>query len=173
MCYFLLIHQFDSTEAKLSDIAKGISSTVRERRNCDFPDEHIFSGEFNCIGNLPDQVLYKARLRGLSSNDCDNLVDGLVNWAQPSSTTSASIVVGGNRLFVAPNCEVEVNTFSDPLECTNPTTPTENVGSLNSQTTVIGAGAGAAVGAILIVILIVVVIVSTAVALRRRKKHAL
>lgn len=165
----ILFWQFDNTVAKLTDISKEVSSTIREQCNCDFQDNHIFNGEFNCISDFPNQVLYRAKLRGLSPDDCTSFISLLTAWAQ-AMTTSATIVVLGNRLSVAPNCAVEINTFGDILECPTPPSTVASGGISDSQTTVIGAGVGAAAGVTVIVILVVIFIVALVLVSRRKKK---
>ena len=88
--------------------------------------------------------------------------------------TQATIVVLGNRLQVASNCDVEINTFSDTLECpTLPSTTGASAGLTDSQTTIIGAAVGSTVGVILAVLVVVILLIVVAIFVRRRSKNKL
>ena len=133
--------------------------------DCSLGVTQITNGEFNCLtDDTPDQVTYRAKLRGNTDSDCDDLIKDIKSWvlgAQPS------ISVQGNRLMIDANCNVGVDTFTSPLQCAIATEGL--VATEVSIPLVAGAAAGGLV--LLIVIVVVIAVVYCLCASRRKRKR--
>ncbi len=141
--------------------------------NCTLQSDQITSGEFNCLtDDTPDQVTYRANLRGNTDSDCDSIIETIQTWVQSSR---ASISIQGTRLSIASNCEVAVETFTSPLECVPVTTTAAvtTLGIVSSEGVSVPLVAGAAVGGVLvlIVILVVVIVCVSFMSSRRKRKR--
>ena len=167
--------QFDRTIPKLNDTATQVAFEVQESCDaCSLRPSQIINGEFSCQEeNNEHEVTYRARLRGNTDSDCNDIIDDIAVWLEGSP---ASITVQGNRLSLASNCEVEVDDFKSALECEQPTTmPTVGVTTLGLGSTeaisvpiIAGAAAG---GAVLVIVILVVIIVVISVVASSRKKR--
>lgn len=133
--------------------------------------EQITSGEFSCLmEDTPDEVTYRANLRGNTDSDCDGIIEDIETWVQ---SAQASITVQDRPLRIASNCEVVVDTFTSPLECIPVTTMmVTTLGVRPSEGVQVPLVAGAAGGAIalIVILVIVIVVVSLLLASRRRKR---
>ena len=157
--------QFEQTNEKLTDIRREVVSILNDRCQCSLPESHITLEEFDCTSN-DIEVIFRAQLRGMLDDDCDELRTHISEWVEEGS---ASFRVQGNRLVVTASCTVGNENSEDAVGCSRPTgtTPT-SVGTLAEQIdpVVIGAAAGGGTVVILFVIIFIVVVI---VCVRRRR----
>lgn len=178
--------QFEDTQIKLSDISEDLLDEISEqcisRDSClpEFTQElDIIGEEFTC--GPRNRPLYRASLRGTETENCEGIESILNGWIRNGS---ASITVQGNRLSIADFCEVEFDSFTDPIECDEPTTEPprteqplattsapQSGSTLSSQTMV--AIAGGIAGLIVLVVIIgsvLFVVIVLAVGMKSKKK---
>ena len=139
----------------------------------------INNEEFSCSpGGRP---LYRASLRGQATQSCAEIELILTEWITGGS---ASVVVQGNRLSIADYCDIQIDNFTDPIACNEPTTEppptTEPIAttvmaaadlSLSSGEMVgIAAGIAAFIVVVVIVASILFVIIVLAIGLKDKKK---
>ncbi len=162
-----VILQLDDTNPKLSDTAMQVATEIQQScTNCSLKVTQITNGEFNCLtDDTPDQVTYRAKLRGNTDSDCDDLIEDIESWVKGAQ---ASISVQGNRLMIDANCEIAVDTFTSPLECAMKP-PTLGQDASEGVPLVAGAAAGGLV--LLIVIVVVIAMVYLLCASRRKRKR--
>lgn len=130
--------------------------------------DQIFEPEFNCLNSDSIQeVTFRARLRGNGDSDCPDLINQIGVSLQQ---TQASITVQGNRLSIATNCDIEIDTFSDNLMCTMATTGTEGLGVSTEAVSLPVIVGGAVGGLVLIVLLVIVVIVIIAIIVSKKRR---
>lgn len=128
---------------------------------CSLPPDHVFDNEFTCEESSGQDVIYRAKLKGVEVGDCDNLTVHLNNWVGAKS----SITVQGNRLLLESSCDTAIDSLDVPSAChpDNPTTSTTSSTSAPSSESglslpiIAGAAGGGAVIILLLLILIIVV----------------
>ncbi len=141
--------------------------------NCSLQSEQITDGQFNCLTeNTPDQVTYRANLRGNTDSDCDDIVEIIETWVQ---SARASITIQGSSLTVASNCEVAVDTLTSPLDCISITTMEETTGGVSPSESpvpiaLVAGAAGGGILALIVISVVLIVIVSLLTTARRRKR---
>ncbi len=165
-----VILQLDDTNPKLSDTAMQVATEIQQScTDCSLGVTQITNGEFNCLtDDTPNQVTYRAKLRGNTHSDCDDLIEDIESWVQDAQP---SISVQGNRLMIAANCEIGVDTFTSPLECA---TGTPIIGTFAPEGVSIPLVAGAAGGGLMLLIVVLVVVIAVVYLLcasRRKRKR--
>ena len=158
--------QFESTTAKLSDITAASVSLLNTMCECSLPPSHVYANEFTCAYNTAQQVIYRAKLRGVEARDCENLMRHFQDWVDQRP----SLPIQGNRLRLDSTCDLAIDSLdiqpacvigSMPMPPTNsstpssPTTSTTDDGGLSIE---IIAGAAAA-GAVILILLILLILV--------------
>ena len=134
---------------------------------CSLPPDHVFENEFTCEDSSGQNVIYRAKLKGVEVGDCNNLTVYLNNWV----TASSSITVQGNRLRLEPACDTTIDSLDVPSACDidNPepstSTPTTERGGLSLPII-----AGAAAGGFVIILLLLILIILVCCCIRRNKK---
>lgn len=103
----------------------------------------------------------------------------LTEWI---TSGNASVVIQGNRLAIADFCEIKINSFTDPIACSEPTTePPPNITrpviveadqSLSNEEVVgIAAGIAAIIIVVVIAVSILLVIIVLWFGLKSKKKR--
>ena len=87
-------------------------------------------------------VLFRAELSG--TFNCTDAITHVEDWVQSGQ---ASVVIRNSRIEVNPNCVVEIQTFSSPLDCMESTTSADS--NLNTAATVTGTVGGVLVIAVI------------------------
>ena len=150
--------QFDSTIAKLSDITTAIIIYIDSVCGCTFPPSHVYANEFTCPYNEAQEVIYRAKLKGLQARDCGNLIQHLRQWTEDKSR----ILIQGNRLRLDSMCDLEIDSLDTEAACVigvSPQTPSPSPsgeGGIELEI-IIGAAAGGGVMILLILILFIVI----------------
>ena len=174
------------TALKLSQITESLRELIREqcitRDSCvpQFEQNlNIVNEQFTCgPGNRP---LFRAALRGKERESCDE-IESILNNAIKNG--AASVVVQGNRLSVADYCEVEFDSFTDPIECNEPTTPPpatnqpsdpvsvpQSAFNLSSQDMIsVAAGIAGVIVLVVIITSIVFIVIVVILGLKGKKK---
>lgn len=137
--YFNLIPilQLGATFNKISDISIGIAASLRDEYcHCTINAGYISEGELSCPDKLSD-VIFRAAITGTP----DASSGQLIGFIKQLVSGRAGIVVQGIRLYIDPNCTVEIESFADPL-CATLGTADEQGGNDISIATIFGATVG-------------------------------
>ena len=178
MC-IILIPQLINTVLKLTQIGEDLFKEVNQvceaaQTSCEFDFEQaltIENSEFSCDpGNRP---LYRATARGTPAQSCDAFQTTLTSWIESGA---GSVLIQGNRFSIADFCDVEIETFTDNLNCNEPTvfSPTTDEGTVSGQSLsseqLVAVAGGLAGLIVLVVIIASVLFVVTILALGWRNK---
>lgn len=180
ICTYVL--QFTNTSTRILQITESLRKEISVQcvaRNSCLPEFEqnlsILEEEFVCTsGNRP---LYRAQLRAEQTQSCVELDSILKEWIEGGSAT---VVVQGNRLSIANFCEVQINSATDPINCSEPTTEPPTTSEPTVTTSRPGLNltdrqafgiAGGIAGFILLVVSIgLIIIIVTAVLKGKTKK---
>ena len=134
---------------------------------CSLPPNHVFDGDFTCDEKRPQNIIYRAQLRGNDANDCSNLTGYLRTWV----TGSASIKVQGNRLKLDPTCDLVIDNLLVFPACQGNTTMTPTTDRRKNEELPLPIIAGAAAGLafIILLLLFLVILVCCCICRNRRK----
>ena len=146
-----------------------VLSQINAACGCDLPVEHIFDAEFSCATPDDDEVLYRVVLRGNQASDCPALLSHISTWVE---SQAASVIVLGNRLFVAPNCEVEIDSFLEGLVCLEPPTvvTTEALATPGAAMPLAAVAGGTVAGLLIAGGLVIIILVIICVSIRNHKR---
>ena len=151
-----------------------------DRETCSqefYQNLNISNEEFSC--SPANRPLYRALLRGQTSQSCTEIETILTNWI---TSGSAFTVVQGNRLSIADFCDVTIDSFMDPISCNEPTTeppPTSDPLATTvvaeaeiglSTTDMVGIAAGIAAFVVVVVIMASILLVVIILAIRLKDK---
>ena len=81
-----------------------ISDSLSERCECTFPREYIADGQFMCVNDDPNSVVYEGRLISTDDTDSVELLFHLQEWLLTEPTVSLS----GVDLHATENCQVYI-----------------------------------------------------------------
>ncbi|CAI8053582.1 hypothetical protein GBAR_LOCUS29303 [Geodia barretti] len=113
---------------KKEAVITGVTRAVNELCQCDFSrdsfNEIDVTAGFQCFEASPTAVTFRAEIMDIAKANTSQLIGYIEQWV----TSRPTIVVLGSRLSIDSDCEIEIDSFSEP-ECldTDRETPPERV----------------------------------------------
>ena len=156
--------QFQSAEEKQNDIITKLAAEIRQLcPSCDVETLNFIDLEFSCPEKGDKQfVLFRATISSLDPQHCERTLMTITEWVQRGGV---SLLILTNRLYINSSCDVEIETRSSILRCSETTGPKS---SASSAVEAGGAGGGAAV---LLAVIVVVGLVICFLRLRKKKRY--
>ena len=131
---------------------------MNELCQCDFSrdsfNEIDVTAGFQCFEASPTAVTFRAEIMDIAKANTSQLIGYIEQWV----TSRPTIVVLGSRLSIDSNCEIEIDSFSEPecLDADRETPPDRVDGSRIGY--IIGGILGGGLLVLLVVLLLVVVL---------------
>ena len=90
-----------------------VDNVLAQCEDCGLTKNHITDGAFQCFMQDSHEVTFRARLHASPTANLTQLINYIIHWIE----TGASVAISGILLSVDRECDIAIESFSDP-ECT-------------------------------------------------------
>lgn len=97
---------------KANTAALEMTSKLVKECQCALSISYFTEGYFSCDSKEISHVIYRAKLSSTVDTSSSKFIELLQGWV---SSGTSSLTLDHLQLYLDPSCEVEINSFSDPL----------------------------------------------------------
>lgn len=151
--------QLRNPREKIQTISEQVASKLSRDCQCSISSDYVTDAQLSCDPKVTTDVVFRARLSGTSEVGGADLIALLGEWVRSGM---AFVVVDFAQSELDANCEVPLQSFSDPI-CPASVVTTDvstTIGSDVAQTGsalsgIIGPIVGAIVGAVVLILVVI------------------